>query len=538
MPGSKRTLSASIFVSILAVAPTIAHGQPTKINGVVYESTTTGSKSVANNADQAIRMKKTFMFPSVDDLSGVMAPKLDEKLYQLLIRNSRFDLIRDPQVVKALAPDDAAYAKAAASAVVHKEAAKVSGADTTVLLKTRNVGTETEMQLEFRDADGELLFSETGSVPGYSKMEVRWGLIEKLFKTIMAKVPFDGTVTGRTANGITVDLGISDLKQGEDLEIVRIVSLQRHPLLKTVVGSDYVRVGRAKVMSVDKTLSFAEVKEEYPGEMIAVGAKVLRSKAPISIRTDDSYVGQESREKNTNEKRKEEEDPFADRLEGEFDQPKQRYGSLGIDLLYGSLAQSQNVSTVPTDYTGSGIGGNIAGELWITKNWILTLGYGFQSATLASATGNTLGDASWKKAEGFGGYRFFPDGTGGIALTGSIGFQAQTFTTPSSGADVSGKKYNGVALRVDGEMVFLPKHKISAGFGFQPFSSLTDMGPAPGAPDGGTVIGFHLGWNYQFSPLFWARLGIQFDTASGNYTNGANVNNKRFAIGPGISYSF
>ncbi len=536
MLGSKRRLSASVFVSILALAPT-ANGQSTKINGVVYESTTTGNKPVANSADQAIRMKKTFMFPSVDDLSGVMAPKLDEKLYQLLIRNSRFDLIRDPQVVKALAPDDAAYAKAAASPVVHKEAARVTGADTTVLLKTRNIGTETEIQLEFRDADGELLFSETGSVPGYSKMEVRWGLIEKLFKTILAKIPYDGTVTGRTANGLTVDLGISDLKQGEDLEIVRIVSLQRHPLLKTIVGSDYVRVGRAKVVSVDKTLSFAEVKEEYPGEMIAVGAKVLRAKAPISIRTDDSYVGSRGAEKEPNEKMKNEEDPFDDRLEGEFDQPKQRYGSLGFDLLYGSLAQSQNVSSVPTDYTGSGIGGNISGELWVTKNWVLTLGYGFQSATLSGPSG-TLGDASWKRAEGFGGYRFFPDGTAGIALTGSIGFQSQTFTTPSSGADVSGKKYNGVAVRVDGEIVFIPKHKISAGFGFQPFASLTDMGPAPGAPDGGTVIGFHLGWNYQFSPLFWARLGIHFDTASGNYTNGANVNNKRFAIGPGISYSF
>lgn len=533
----KQQTTFAILVSLFTI-PNYALAQGTKINGVVYESNKAQTNSVANNADQVIRLKKTFLFPSVDDLSGVMAPKLDEKLFQLLIRNSRFDLVRDPQVIKALSPDDSAYAKAAASPAVHREAARVTGADTTVLLKTRNVGTETEMQLEFRDADGELLFSERGSIPGYSNMDARWGLIEKLFKTVLAKIPFDGTVTGRTANGITVDLGVSDVKQGDDLEIVRIVSLQRHPLLKTIVGSDYVRVGRAKVTSVDKTLSFAEVKEEYTGEMIAVGSKVLRSKAPLSIRTDE--VDSRARpDKNAKQpKMREEEDPFEERLEGEFDQPKQRYGSIGFDLMYGSIAQSQNVSSVPTDYTGSGIGGNISGELWITKNWILMLGYGFQNATLSSSTGTTLGDASWKRAEGFGGYRFFPDGTGAIALTGSLGYQSQNFVTPSFGADVSGKKYTGVALRVDGEMIFLPKHKISAGFGFQPFSSLVDSGPSPGAPDGGTVIGFHLGWNYQFSPLFWAKLGIQFDTASGNYTNGANVNNKRFAIGPGISYSF
>lgn len=533
----KNTAQLTLFVSAL-LAPSAAYAQGTKINGVVYESNKAQTATVANNADQVVRLKKTFLFPSVDDLSGVMAPKLDEKLFQLLVRNSRFDLVRDPQVIKALSPDDSAYAKAAASPAVHREAARVTGADTTVLLKTRNVGNETEMQLEFRDADGELLFSESGSIPGHSNMEARWGLIEKLFKTVLAKIPFDGTVTGRTANGITVDLGVSDLKQGDDLEIVRIVSLQRHPLLKTIVGSDYVRVGRARVVSVDKTLSFAEVKEEYTGEMIAVGSKILRSKAPLSIRTDALDESRSQNEKRKNLQEKQEEDPFEERLEGEFDQPKQRYGSIGFDLLYGSIAQSQNVSSVPTDYTGSGIGGNISGELWITKNWILMLAYGFQNATLSASSGSTLGDASWKRAEGFGGYRFFPDGSSAIALTGSLGYQSQNFVIPSFGSDVSGKKYTGVAIRVDGEMIFMPKHKLSAGFGFQPFSSLVDSGPAPGAPDGGTVIGFHLGWNYQFSPLFWAKLGIQFDTASGNYTNGANVNNKRFAIGPGISYSF
>jgi hypothetical protein len=533
MPILKSAFHSLVLFSVFTIP---GFAESTKINGVVYDGSGQGSKTASGNADQAIRMKKTFMFPSVDDLSGVVAPKLDEKLYQLLIRNSRFDLIRDPQVIKALSPDDSAYAKAAMSPIVHKEAARVTGADTTVLLKTRNVGNETEMQLEFRDSDGELLFSETGSVPGFSSMEVRWGLIEKLFKTILAKIPFDGTVTGRTANGITVDLGISNLKQGEDLEIVRIVSLQRHPLLKTIVGSDYVRVGRAKVVSVDKTLSFAEVKEEYPGEMVSVGAKVLKSRSPLSIRTDEAEIP-EKNSKKAAAKFEEEEDPFGDRLEGDFDQTKQRYGSVGLNLQYGSLAQSQNVSSVPTDFTGSGLGGSLEGELWITKNWILTLGYGFHNATLAGPT-TTLGDASWKRAEGFGGFRFFPDEAGGIALTGSLGYQMQNFVVPSSGADVSGKKYSGVAIRVDGEMVFMPKHKLTAGLGFQPFSSLTDTGPAPGAPDGGTVIGFHLAWNYRFSPSFWAKFGFQFDTASASYTNGANVNNKRFAIGPGISYSF
>ncbi|MGZ3712962.1 MAG: hypothetical protein ACXVBE_14455, partial [Bdellovibrionota bacterium] len=493
----------------------------------------------------SLRLKKVFLFPSVDDVSGVLAPKLDEKIAQLLSRNIRFDLVRDPQVIKALSPDEASYAKAAINQAVHREAAKTTGADTTVLLRTKTVGNETVMTLEFRDANGDILFSESGSIPGYSAMDARWGLIEKLFKTVLAKLPFEGSVTGRTASTITVDLGLGDVQEGEELDIARIVSVQRHPLLKTIVGTDYVRVGKAKVTTVDKYMSFAEVTEEYPSERIATGSKILKAK-PMVRRTDEPVRYDEAPIKRNMSRSREdkiEKDPFDDRLQGEFDRTKARYGSVGANLFFGCLTHSQTVSNTTSEYSGSGLGGKLEGELWVTKNWIMNLAYGFQSAALKGTAG-VLGDTSWSQAEGFAGYRFFPGDTtnsgDGTSITGSLGYQSMSFEMPSSSTlSVGAKKYTGVALRLQGEMMLQPLSKITGGFTMQPFSSVTDTGQFLGVAKSGSVLTFGIGWNYRFYDSLWAKLGFEYSTASCSFeTTTSTVNNKRFAIGPGLFYTF
>jgi hypothetical protein len=523
-----------LALGLLCLASGSALAAPTTINGVTYDPANASGRK-AQGPDTSLRLKKIFLFPSVDDLSGVLAPKLDEKLVQLFGRNSRFDLVRDAQVMRALSPDDKSYGKAASSPVVHKEAARVTGSDTTVVLKTRSVGNETEMVLEFRDAEGDILFAETGSIPGFSAMDARWGLIERLYEAVLSKIPFDGTVTGRTGNTITLDLGAATIKRGEEVDLARVVSVQRHPLLRTVVGTDYVRVGKARVSTVDRSLSFADVVEEFPGELISPGAKVLRTKSNSVRRPEPAYTLEPS---GANQESAAANERFEERLKGEFDRAQQRYGQVGVNLQYGSLTHAETAGTAQ-EYSGSGIGGNIEGELWVTKHWIATVNYGFHNSSL-SGGGVTVGDSSWRKFELYGGYRIFPDDlAGGVKLTGSLGYQVQDYAIPTpAGTLVSGKRYSGIAVRLDGEMLLTTNSKINGGFGFQPFSSMTDNGAAPGVPDGATVLSFHLGWNYRFGESLWARLGMQFDNSSGNYLNNASVSDKRFAIGPGVFYSF
>lgn len=525
-----RKVASVISASFLISAGTWC-AETAVINKTQYKS-----ERVAPGPDQVLRLKKVFLFPSVDDVSGVLAPKLDEKLVALFRGDTRFELVRDPMVIKALSPDEAAYSKVAQNAGVHKEAASVTGADTTVLLRTKNVGTSTEMSLEFREASGELLYSETGTVPGYSSMDARWNLIANLFEAVLKKIPFEGTVTGRTANTLTIDLGQRKIKQGDVIEVARLVSIQRHPLLKTVVGTDYVRVGSAKVTTVDRVLSFAEVVEESNGEYIAPGQKVIS----IKKREGEAPVSSKITSEESKEPKKEAMPSFSDEvLKGDFDRPKARYGQVGVNLRYGSITHSQTVSGGSSEVSGSGLGVDFDGEFWITRNWIAGLYYGFQNADLSGEGVSSL-DSSWKRGEGFVGYRFFPTGIGEMAaLTGSLGYQSMKFDIPTVAASsIGAKTYAGVLVRADASIQFLPRNSVSTGFSFQPFSSVTEGGAGLGTADGGTVVGFHLSWNYEFADNLKLRVGLQYDSASANYTNNASSSDKRFAIGPGLYYSF
>jgi len=533
-------LSRSLLLLLLV---SNAEAAETKINGVTYGAAT----SSLNNKDllppdQALRVKKIFLFPSMDDVSGALAPKLDEKVAELFSKNTRFELIRDPQVVKALSPDESSYYKAAVNQGVHKEAARVVGADTTVLLRMRNIGSNTQMTLELRDAKGSFLYVEEGMIPGNSGLNARWALVEKLYKSMLGRLPFEGTVTGRTAGTLTVDLGSGSLKQGEEIEIARIVMVQRHPLLGTVVGTDYVRTGRAKVTSIDRVLSFAEVTEENPGENITPGQKVLLTRTALIRRAEKepetTYVEKALGKPNA-EVPKSAEDPLDESLKGDFDRPKPRYGLVGGSLSYGSLSQMQTQGGVIGDFSGSGVGGDINGELWITKNWILNGGYGFQSANLKGESGQ-IGASSWRDFSMTAGYRIFPDSLAeGITLTGSFGYQTMTFDLPTNSTlNVGGKKYSGLVLRADAEIAFLDRQTIGLGFGIQPFSSLTELGPSLGAPSGGSALSLHLGWNKQLVESIWLRLGIRYVVANASYENSSTASNKRFAIGPGLYYLF
>ncbi len=284
--------------------------------------------------------------------------------------------------------------------------------------------------------------------------------------------------------------------------------------------------------------------EENPGERIAPGNKVLLNRSALIKRgSNETEEGQPTKKQYGKpfETRGDSEaaDPLDERLKGDFDRPKPRYGSAGGNLYYGSLSNLQSVSGTLGDYSGSGLGGDLNGELWITKNWIFNGSYGFQSASL-SGTAGSVGSSSWHDFSMLVGYRIFPEALAeGVTLTGSFGYQMMRFDLPSNSTlVVGGKRYGGVMLRADAEIAFMLQQTISVGFGIQPFSSFTELGPSLGVPSSGTVIGLNLAWNRQLMDSIWLKLGMRYIVANGSYENSATVANKRFAIGPGLYYLF
>lgn len=502
------------------------------------------------NLDQQFRLKRIFLFPSVDDLSGVLAPALDQRLHETFSKNSRFELVRDPAIVKALSPDDSAYQRVAVNESVHREAAKISKADATILLRTRTVGGTTEMTLDWRDVQGKMLFSETATLPAFSSVDSQRSLVDTLVGNIVSKIPFQGTVTGRTAQTLTLDLGYNAVNVGDAVDLVRLNTVQRHPLLQTVVSIDYTRVGSARVATVDRTIAFAEIVEEINGEKITADNKVIAIKhvaiapragngaapAPEPSRDAAPAPAQAS--------------PAADVvLRGDFERPMARYGSVTGGLHLGSISHSQTISGNVADYSAFGFGGQLGGEFWITRQWILALGYGFQSATLSgdipnSSTGTrdqvTVGSTSWKRVDVYGGYKLFTsDRSDGTTVLFAFGYQSTTMSMPVNSSLGTGEKsFSGIQLRVDGDVAITHNDRINAGVNFQPFAGLTETGYSLGETNGASSVGIRLGWSHQFVPNLWGSIAMYYDTSNGSFMSGDTISEKRLSFSPAVYYFF
>jgi hypothetical protein len=293
------------------------------------------------------------------------------------------------------------------------------------------------------------------------------------------------------------------------------------------------------------------VIEEFPGEKIGPGQKVLRAQAATVHRGSDEEPAAEEASANhelrgkRHPHRGEDEAPAEeqDRLKGDFDNVKARYGQLGVNLYYGSLSHSQSFNGITSSFSGSGVGGDLNGELWVTRNWILSAEYGFHSATLKNDLSQELGSTSWSDGSLFGGYRLFPEGVAeGLVLTGSVGYDSQKFDIPSSSAfSVGGHKFTGIVLKADGDIFFLNNQKVSVGVSIEPFTTHTETGTSLGTASGGSVVGVNLAWNRQLVEKLWVRVGIRYSVANGSYdgdNNTTTVTDKRFAIGPGVFYQF
>lgn len=517
-----------------------AHAETKKtirINGVSYDA----EKSDPSTLDKNFRLKKLLLFPTVDDVSGTLAPQLDEEVAAALLSFSRFEVVRDAKVIRALSPDDAGYPKISGSDAVHKEAATVVNADGTVILRTKTNAGNIELTMEWRSADGVICFQEQSKVPAFASNDVRQKQLRLLVDSIVKKIPFRGTVTGRTGAVVTVDLGRKEVKQGDLLILARLTGLQRHPLLKTVIQADYSKVGVARVTSVDKVMAFAKIEEERTGEAVAANNKVMaveadESWAPSRETTQPSKASDDEKFRIKNSKEEEE------RLTGALDRPFPQYGFAGMDLGYGSLTHEQTESGATTNITGSGIAAALNGELWITRSWVGGGGYAFHNATLTGTrSGATVeaGSASWKRLWIFGGYRLFPMDSEGLSVLFGGGYNTVSVEIPASSANaLGGKDYSGLLFRVGVDVPMDGKNKIGADLDFMPFGSVTDKSVSLGTSSGANLIGISAGWHHELFPNLWGKVGLKYEQASATYVGGPTASARHFVFGPGVLYYF
>lgn len=500
-----------------------------------------------------LNIKRIFVLPGKDDVNGALAPELDRAVLAHIDSSSRFELIRNSEVVRALKMDERGYGRIANSEQVHSKAAQITGADATIILESKHLGTEIQIREDWRRPDGSLLFTETQSIKANSGIDSQRKLVSKMTKSIESRIPFSGSVTGVDGRTVTLDLNKDYVRVGDRVDFVRLIGTKRHPLLKTLVDAEYVKVAEGEITSVDPVLSFARIINISPGEQVDTTTKIgrLNSTYKPAKRVREAPVVAPRVEPPK-------QDPFAvkepnptdplmktenDRLSLEKDSFVGRYGKAGVRLNVANLSHSQTNGATDTDISGWGVGAGLLGEIWITKEWLIGFSYDFSNAGLSGQRGSTeiaANGTSWNRFRFYGGYRYLLEGSlDKMFLTFSLGYQGINMNLPTDATNQLGQKnFSGMLIGIQMDYPMDPKSWIVASIGLSPFGTFDESGVSLGETDGSTTVSAAVGYHIQWKRQFWITFDIHFDSSSASYENGINLTDRRFSISPGLIYRF
>ncbi len=132
------------------------------------------------------------------------------------------------------------------------------------------------IETKFYTSGGKLIHSQLarakseGSIPGAAK---------DIAAAVLAKFPFEGTVTGSDGDRYRINLGRSGYKIGKNMEF----SLLTPRLDESGKVSGYREIGRLKTKKIDDDFSLTEVEDLKKGEKVTPGDRVIR----LVIREDE-----------------------------------------------------------------------------------------------------------------------------------------------------------------------------------------------------------------------------------------------------------
>ncbi|MFN9068146.1 MAG: hypothetical protein ACK5V3_13020, partial [Bdellovibrionales bacterium] len=223
--------------------------------------------------DQALAFESMVVAPVIDNVSDIYSLPLtqalidtlnDEKQYRATSLTQKLDTdIFDS--VEALEIMDSSKAEALLSSRIQRGP---QGIQMRLSLATR--------------PDGNILIQETKTITKSESInEIRAEFIE-LFKIVMSRLPFDGKILSRRGLDVTLDVGsLKGVKPGQEIEVVQLLKVSRHPKHQFMVGSEKTVLGKIKLTKVDPTLSFGQIVFEKERGVVLVGAKVLSDRKVV-----------------------------------------------------------------------------------------------------------------------------------------------------------------------------------------------------------------------------------------------------------------
>lgn len=484
---------------------------------VLFPLSTFAQKTILRGElDEMLTIKNVTLSPVVDNVGGIYSKPLTIQLQAIVEEDRQWSLNTFPESIKFTPEEFEDHPDYVQSAL------KKVNAD--ALISTRIIkgsqGISIKMNL-FLGRDG-LLFakSELLNHPAFEISDLRQK-IRDLFLDLKSKVPFSGKILSRKGNQVTIDVGsLQGLKEGQDIDVVHIVKLNRHPKYNFIVSVEKEIIGKLKTTKIESSLSFADVVlERYEG-VLQPNMKVEK----VEFVEHPSIGGPDSPPDLSNRK-----DKF---VLGENPQewiptPNPRIGKVALLLGLSNYAVSNtidgsgavNSSQFPTPNIG------VDSEIWMTSEWFANFRLQQHIVSLSNSLGGsgpgTINMSSSQMGLYFG-YNILPTEhyfspkfqvLGGYSQLAS---QADT-SSPMAYTSVS---MSGFGLGVSGSLPIDEKVPMNVGAKFMYFltGSISETPVTSGSSASVKISQFSAFGDYKWTERMNWRGQLDYDLYSANFT--------------------
>lgn len=468
--------------------------------------------------DDSIVIKEVLLMPVLDNVSNIYAKPVEEALRADLQKDLKWNLNDfNPSSLQANTKWSASLFE---DSKIVQDVAQKHKADAILSLNITKGpnGLNGQMNL-YLAKDGQLFLEDSFKSPSAFETTEVVTFAKTALAKIKEKIPYQGLILSRKNQTVTLNMGARDgLKINDELTVIHIIQLNRHPKHKFVVSSEKEIIGRVKIFKVDEALSFANIILEKEAGVIHTGSKVL-GKNFVSYPVP--MVDKDGRLVEGLSQRSDQDIAFGKNpKEWTYHQPQ--FGRLGLFVGNSFYNHNTKLTTVGGVPASSAISPNIAvkGELWMTSDLILD--YKIRQSVF-SITNNLNGSSPRNVNMSLGQY--------GLALRTSLlmtddffgpkwniggGFTQTKFTVDDTSLDTyTDNNFGGLHFNLGGQFPLSAEMPILFGAEFEYYITKTlSEGKSSGSPKA-DIVNFQIYGDYMMDAKTIIRGEIIFENYSG-----------------------
>lgn len=484
---------------------------------------TFGQKTVfVSSVDSDLTIKSVAVLPMIDNVSGIYSKPLSVHLLSLFSDDKQWTTteVTDP---KSPTPENLEDH----NDVVKTQLAKYK-VDAIVSSRLTKGPQGIAIKLNIFSGKEGLLTAEStlANYTGYEVSDLRLQ-VNALVKELKKKIPYDGTILSRKGTLVTINTGAKQgLLENQDLNVIQIVKIQRHPKFHFIVSTEKEILGKIRLKKVEEHLSFGSIVNERDEGVIRPGQKIIVEqfvKYPDTPLTGDQKIVDDLGHRGDQPL------AFGDRATEWVPDRTPTFGKIAVLLGLTQYSLSSNLATSGGLSASNGFAPTIKldGEMWISPEWFASLNlrqYVFSISNPNGASTPSRLNVSTSQYSLLGGYNFLvaeqffgPK----IQLSGGYSKFSSTVDQSSPLTAFTSQSYSGLMFGVGGSFPLELETKTQVSLGAKInlfFNPALDESPVDSGSSKNSVTSFSFFADIKQSHRLNYKFVIDYDLFASSFT--------------------